>query len=87
MFPPTEGEWGLYTFIRVRIKDSPKKDESRLKRKTESDVYMYSKNIMADSEDEDPDKSYDLIILGFPWMTTEDVIREYFGPFGEILMA
>jgi len=87
MFPPTEEGWGLYTYICVRIKDSPKKDESRLKRKTESDVDMYSKNIKVDSEDEDPDKTYDLIILGLPWKTTEDDIREYFEPFGEILMV
>ena len=46
MFPPTEEGWGLYTYICVRIKnDSPKKDEARLKRKTDSDVDMYSKNI------------------------------------------
>ena len=46
MFPPTEEGWGLYTYICVRVKsDSPKKDESRLKRKTDSDVDMYSKNI------------------------------------------
>ena len=56
-----------------------------MKRKTESDVDMYSKNIKVDSEDEDPDKTYDLIILGLPWKTSEDDIREYFEPFGEIL--
>jgi len=88
MFPPTEEGWGLYTYICVRVKsDSPKKDESRLKRKTDSDVDMYSKNIKVDSEDEDPDKTYDLIILGLPWKTSEDDIREYFEPFGEILMV
>lgn len=87
MFPPTEEGWGLYTYICVRVKnESPKKDESRLKRKTESDVDMYSKNIKVESEDEDPDRTFDLIILGLPWKTSEDDIREYFEPFGEILM-
>ena len=53
---------------------------------TESDVDMYCKNIKVDSG-EDPDQTYDLIILGLPWMTAEDDIREYFDPFGEILMV
>ena len=48
---------------------------------------MYSKNIIVDSEDEDPDKTLNLIILGLPYKTTEDDIREYFEPFGEILMV
>merc|ERR1719385_600785 len=49
---------------------------------------MYSKNIkVEDSEDDDdPNKTYDLIILGLPWKTSEDDIREYFEPFGEIMM-
>ena len=62
----------------------------RLKRKTESDVAvdMYGKNIKVESEDNDfGDKTSDLIILGLPWKTTEDDIREYFEPFGEILMV
>ena len=42
--------------------------------------------IQVDSEDEDPDKTYDLIVLGLPWKTSEDDIRDYFEPFGEILM-
>jgi len=88
MFPPTEEGWGLYTYICVRIKnDSPKKDEARLKRKTDSDVDMYSKNIKVEEDEEDADKTYDLIILGLPWKTTEDDIREYFEPFGEISMV
>jgi len=90
MFPPGEEGWGQYTYICVRPKfeDSPKKDEPRLKRKTESDIDMYSKNIKVDGDDDDddPNKTYDLIILGLPWKTTEDDIREYFEPFGEILM-
>merc|ERR1719322_1709055 len=92
MYPPSEEGWGLYTYFCVRNKDdnSPKKDEPRLKRKTESDVDMYSKNIKVASEDEDEDsedKTSDLIILGLPWKTSEDDIREYFEPFGEILMV
>ncbi|KAK8753836.1 hypothetical protein OTU49_017096 [Cherax quadricarinatus] len=29
----------------------------------------------------------DLIVLGLPWKTTEKELREYFEPFGEVLMA
>ena len=92
MYPPSEQGWGLYTYFCVRAKGemSLKKDEPRLKRKTESDVDMYSKNIKVESEDEEEDsedKTSDLIILGLPWKTTEDDIREYFEPFGEIMMV
>ena len=88
MFPPTEEGWGLYTYFCVRAKDdSPKKDEPRLKRKTESDVDMYSKNIKVESDEEDEERTSDLIILGLPWKTTEDDIREYFEPFGAVLMV
>ena len=68
----------------------PRRDEPRLKRKTESDIDMYSKNIKVDEDDEeddDPNKTYDLIVLGLPWKTSEDDIREYFEPFGEIMMV
>jgi len=29
----------------------------------------------------------DLIVLGLPWKTTEQNLREYFETFGEVLMA
>ncbi len=32
-------------------------------------------------------KCSDLIVLGLPWKTTEKELREYFEPFGEVLMA
>lgn len=32
-------------------------------------------------------KCSDLIILGLPWKTTEQQLREYFESFGEVLMA
>ena len=79
----------MVTYICVRPQQETRRDEPRLKRKTESDIDMYSKNIKVDDEDEDdddPNKTYDLIILGLPWKTSEDDIREYFEPFGEIHM-
>jgi len=32
-------------------------------------------------------KCSDLIVLGLPWKTTEQDLRSYFEPFGEVLMA
>ena len=32
-------------------------------------------------------KCSDLIVLGLPWKTTEQELRTYFEPFGEVLMA
>jgi len=32
-------------------------------------------------------KCSDLIVLGLPWKTTEQQLREYFESFGEVLMA
>ena len=32
-------------------------------------------------------KCSDLIVLGLPWKTTEQELRDYFEPFGEVLMA
>ncbi len=32
-------------------------------------------------------KCSDLIVLGLPWKTTEPELRDYFEPFGEVLMA
>ena len=36
---------------------------------------------------ESKNKCSDLIVLGLPWKTTEQELREYFEPFGEVLMA
>ena len=32
-------------------------------------------------------KCSDLIVLGLPWKTSEQELRTYFEPFGEVLMA
>ncbi|XP_023338116.1 TAR DNA-binding protein 43 [Eurytemora carolleeae] len=64
LYPPSEEEgWGPYTYlcVRVRPESSPKKDESGLKRKTDNDGEMYSKNIRYDG---DEDETTDLIVLG-----------------------
>ena len=35
----------------------------------------------------DAKKCSDLIVLGLPWKTTEQELRQYFEAFGEVLMA
>ena len=32
-------------------------------------------------------KCVDLIVLGLPWKTTEDELKQYFEQYGELLMA
>ena len=36
---------------------------------------------------ESKQKCSDLIVLGLPWKTTEQQLREYFESYGEVLMA
>jgi RNA recognition motif-containing protein len=42
---------------------------------------------MARGRRTEKNKCSDLIVLGLPWKTTEQELREYFEPFGEVLMA
>lgn len=84
MFAPNDDGWMSHTFICVK----PKVDSPKLKRKSEYDGQMYSKNIKVDDDDdEDLDKTVDLIVLGLPWKTSEDEIKKYFEDFGEVLMV
>lgn len=32
-------------------------------------------------------KTSDLIVLGLPWKTTEQDLKDYFGTFGEVIMV
>ena len=50
LYPPTEEGWGVVTYICVRPQQETRRDEPRLKRKTESDIDMYSKNIKVTSK-------------------------------------
>lgn len=87
LYPPGEEGWGQETFICVRNKvESPKRDESGLKRKTDSEGEMYSKNIRYDESEDDEERS-DLIVLGLPYKTTEDGVKEFFTQFGELALC
>jgi len=83
LYPPSDEGWEHHTYICVRNKaESPKRDESGLKRKTDSEGEMYSKNIRYDESDDD--EPSDLIILGLPYKTTEEGVKEWFTQFGEL---
>ena len=47
----------------------------------------HSDNSVAKNKRVERNKCSDLIVLGLPWKTTEPELREYFEPFGEVLMA
>lgn len=47
----------------------------------------HSDNSLAKNKRVEKNKCSDLIVLGLPWKTTEPELREYFEPFGEVLMA
>lgn len=59
-----------------------------MENKRKSDDYL--ENSMTKTkrfENSSKSKCSDLIVLGLPWKTTEQQLREYFEPFGEVLMA
>ena len=47
----------------------------------------HTDNSVAKNKRVEKNKCSDLIVLGLPWKTTEPELREYFEPFGEVLMA
>lgn len=80
LWPPADTGWNNNVFVTVLPKgmdyeyaDKRRTDESGCDLKAKR---MESKN-----------KCSDLIVLGLPWKTTEQELREYFEPFGEVLMA
>ncbi|KAB7508143.1 TAR DNA-binding protein 43 [Armadillidium nasatum] len=48
---------------------------------------LYESSIPKTKRLESFKKGSDLIVLGLPWKTTEKELREYFEPYGEVLMA
>ena len=53
--------------------------------KRKSDEHL--ENSTAKNKRVEKNKCSDLIVLGLPWKTTEQELRDYFEPFGEVLMA
>ncbi|XP_050697208.1 TAR DNA-binding protein 43-like isoform X5 [Eriocheir sinensis] len=71
---PDEG-WN-YVFFCVFPKENKRKSDDHLESSMSKTKRMESKQ-----------RCSDLIVLGLPWKTTEKELREYFEPFGEVLMA
>lgn len=78
MFPPADTGWGNLICIAV----IPKLENVEKLRKSEDTGDMNGR-----SKRNDRSKCSDLIVLGLPWKTSEQELREYFEPFGEVLMA
>lgn len=75
LHPPETG-WGNIIFICVFPKENKRKSDEQLENSTAKTKRMENKQ-----------KCSDLIVLGLPWKTTEQELREYFEQFGEVLMA
>uniref|UniRef100_A0A0A9Z220 TAR DNA-binding protein 43 n=1 Tax=Lygus hesperus TaxID=30085 RepID=A0A0A9Z220_LYGHE len=72
---PDDG-WGQNVFYCVFPKENKRKSDDHLENSTAKTKRMETKM-----------KCSDLIILGLPWKTSEQQLREYFESFGEVLMA
>jgi len=78
-FHPPDGGWGNNVYYCV----FPKAENKR-----KSDDYLENSTAKSKRfENSSKSKCSDLIVLGLPWKTTEQQLREYFEPFGEVLMA
>ncbi|XP_059084418.1 TAR DNA-binding protein 43-like isoform X1 [Tigriopus californicus] len=79
LYPPADTGWGTHIYVSVLPKESIAAD----KRKSED----HQESSTAKNKKLEKNKCSDLIVLGLPWKTTEPELREYFEPFGEVLMA
>jgi hypothetical protein len=73
---PPENGWGNCVYYCVFPKENKRKSDDHLENSTAKTKRMETKL-----------KCSDLIVLGLPWKTTEQQLREYFESFGEVLMA
>jgi len=78
LFPPADTGWANSAFVVVYPKGDAM-DKRKYNEETESGL--------AKNKRIEKNKCSDLIVLGLPWKTTEQELREYFEPFGEVLMA
>lgn len=78
LFPPADTGWGSLICIAV----IPKLETIEKLRKSDDTGDANGRRARNDRS-----KCSDLIVLGLPWKTSEQELREYFEPFGEVLMA
>ncbi|KAE8750358.1 hypothetical protein FOCC_FOCC002918, partial [Frankliniella occidentalis] len=71
-----DGNWGSNIYFCVFPKENKRKSDDHLENSTPKTKRMETKM-----------KCSDLIVLGLPWKTSEQQLREYFESFGEVLMA
>ncbi|XP_072394012.1 TAR DNA-binding protein 43-like isoform X2 [Diabrotica undecimpunctata] len=80
LHPPPDDGWGSHIFYcvfpKVTILENKRKSDDNLENSTAKTKRMETKL-----------RCTDLIVLGLPWKTTEQNLREYFETFGEVLMA
>ncbi|XP_054717844.1 TAR DNA-binding protein 43-like isoform X2 [Uloborus diversus] len=74
--PPPGTGWGNSLYICVFPKENKRKSCDQLENSSAKTKRMETKH-----------KCSDLIVLGLPWKTTEQELRQYFESFGEVLMA
>lgn len=73
LYPPEEG-WESHVFLIVCSKDNKRKSDDEIDEST-----IKTKRLEK--------KCQDLIVLGLPWKSTEDDLRNYFSQFGELIMV
>ncbi|XP_043268292.1 RNA-binding motif protein, X-linked 2 isoform X1 [Venturia canescens] len=75
LYPPENG-WGETVYFCVFPKENKRKSDDNLENSTAKTKRMETKL-----------RCTDLIVLGLPWKTSEQNLRDYFETFGEVLMA
>ena len=82
LFQPPDTGWASIVFVCVtpRAQDQDSLDKRRPEDGGEVGATGKNKRL-------EKSKCSDLIVLGLPWKTTEQELRTYFEPFGEVLMA
>eukprot|EP00088_Acartia_fossae_P009051 TRINITY_DN14365_c0_g2_i1.p1 TRINITY_DN14365_c0_g2~~TRINITY_DN14365_c0_g2_i1.p1 ORF type:complete len:505 (-),score=192.87 TRINITY_DN14365_c0_g2_i1:863-2377(-) len=83
-FPPADTGWAANTKFVVVM---PKLENLEKQRKQDEYGEGSTGGAGAKIKKHEKNKCSDLIVLGLPWKTTEKELREYFEPFGEVLMA
>lgn len=74
---PDGGGWSNQIYVCVFPKENKRKSDDHLENSTAKTKRLETRMM----------RCTDLIVLGLPWKTTEQSLREYFESFGEVLMA
>lgn len=72
-----EQGWGNHIYICVFPKENKRKSDDKLENSTPKTKRIENRNRT----------TTDLIVLGLPWKTTEEALREYFDVFGDLLVV